>query len=184
MSLRALKYHEQKLLKKVDFLQWKPEQNAREVAVLRRYHIQVREDYLKYNRLVGQIHKIMHKLKALPANDPYKTQTTEQILNKLYNMGIIHSRAASELDKVNVSAFCRRRLPVVMVRLHMSETLREAITFIEQGQVRVGPEAVTDPAMLITRTMEDFVTWVDGSKIKATIQKYHDKLDDYTLLGN
>lgn len=78
----------------------------------------------------------------------------------------------------------RRRLPVVMVRLHMSETLKEAVTFIEQGHVRVGPTVVTDPAFLVTRPFEDFVTWVDGSKIRATIQKYHDKLDDYTLLGN
>jgi hypothetical protein len=29
---------------------------------------------------------------------------------------------------------------VVMVRLKMSETLREAVTFIEQGHVRVGPD--------------------------------------------
>lgn len=36
---------------------------------------------------------------------------------------------------------------MVMVRLKMSETLREAVTFIEQGHVRVGPHAVTDPAV-------------------------------------
>lgn len=43
--------------------------------------------------------------------------------------------------------FHRRRLPVVMVRLKMSETLTEAATYIEQGHVRVGPHAVTDPAV-------------------------------------
>jgi len=32
--------------------------------------------------------------------------------------------------------------------------------------------------------MEDFVTWTDGSKIRRTIAKYNDKLDDYDLLGN
>jgi U3 small nucleolar ribonucleoprotein protein IMP3 len=100
-------------------------------------------------------------------------------------MGLIPSnKNLAEAEKVTVSSFCRRRLPVLMVRLKMSETLREAVTFIEQGHVRVGPEVVSDPAFLVTRAFEDFVTWVDGSKIKATIQKYHDKLDDYTLLGN
>lgn len=29
----------------------------------------------------------------------------------------------------------------------MSETLTEATTYIEQGHVRVGPHAVTDPAV-------------------------------------
>lgn len=31
--MRKLKYHEQKLLKKVDFLQWKSDQNVREIQV-------------------------------------------------------------------------------------------------------------------------------------------------------
>ena len=48
--------------------------------------------------------------------------------------------------------------------------------------VRVGPHTVTDPAFLVTRTMEDHVTWVDSSKIRRHIARYHDKLDDYELL--
>lgn len=76
----------------------------------------------------------------------------------------------------------RRRLPVVMVRLKMSETLREAVTFIEQGHVRVGPETVTDPAFMVTRVLEDFVTWTDSSKIRRKIQSYHNMVDDYDLL--
>lgn len=61
----------------------------------------------------------------------------------------------------------------------MSETLREAATFIEQGHVRVGPDTVTDPAFLVTRTFEDFVTWVDTSKVKRKVMRYNDKLDDF-----
>lgn len=92
-------------------------------------------------------------------------------------MGIITSKSKfSDCNKVTVSAFCRRRLPVVMCRLKMSETVKEAVTYIEQGHVRVGPKPMTDPAFLVTRTMEDFVTWVDTSKIKRKIMKYNDKV--------
>jgi U3 small nucleolar ribonucleoprotein protein IMP3 len=45
--VRKLKYHEQKLLKKVDFISWKVDNNLREVKVLKRYQIQRREDYTK-----------------------------------------------------------------------------------------------------------------------------------------
>lgn len=45
--VRKLKYHEQKLLKKVDFISWKVDRNVREVQVLRRYRITKREDYSK-----------------------------------------------------------------------------------------------------------------------------------------
>lgn len=51
-----------------------------------------------------------------------------------------------------------------------------------QGHVRVGPETVTDPAFHVTKNMEDFVTWVDTSKIKRKVAQYNDRLDDYDLL--
>ena len=47
--VRKLKYHEKKLLKKVDFISWKCDSNIREVKILRKYHIQKREDYTKYS---------------------------------------------------------------------------------------------------------------------------------------
>jgi U3 small nucleolar ribonucleoprotein protein IMP3 len=61
--------------------------------------------------------------------------------------------------------------------------LLQAVTLIEQGHVRVGSEVVTDPAFLVNRNMEDYVTWVDSSKIKRTIMQYRDKADDFDLLN-
>lgn len=48
----------------------------------------------------------------------------------------------------------------------------------------MGPHVITDPAFLVSKTFEDYITWVDSSKIKRTIMKYNDKLDDFDLLGN
>jgi U3 small nucleolar ribonucleoprotein protein IMP3 len=42
---------------------------------------------------------------------------------------------------------------------------------------------VSDPAFHVTKNMEDFVTWVDSSKIKRKVQRYNDRLDDYDLLA-
>lgn len=39
-----------------------------------------------------------------------------------------------------------------------------------------------DMSDIVTRNMEDFVTWVDSSKIKRNILQYRDKLDDFDLL--
>lgn len=50
--VRKLKYHEQKLLKKVDFITYKKNEH-RDAEVIRRYMIQKPEDYHKYNRLCG-----------------------------------------------------------------------------------------------------------------------------------
>ena len=200
-------------------------------------------------------------------------------------MGVITTKKSLvQLEKLSTASFCRRRLSVVMVRLKMAQTLREAVTFIEQvgpfriirtlnntvclcerapsvccseqagsytstgtpesavplreklscavrsptllshhepsastlqdaavwcswhlragamsiqdvhmshiqvactaqGHVRIGPETVTEPAFLVTRSMEDFVTWVDTSKIKRKISAYNEQLDDFDLLN-
>lgn len=43
--MRKLKFHEQKLLKKVDFFNWKSDNNLHQVKILRKFHIQKRDDY-------------------------------------------------------------------------------------------------------------------------------------------
>jgi U3 small nucleolar ribonucleoprotein protein IMP3 len=183
--MRQLKHHESKLLKKVDFFSWKSDQNIREAKVIRKYFLQKREDYIMYSKIVGNIQKFAAKLKHLPEKDELRNVLGSQVLTKLHAMGIINdTKTLLSIEKLTVSAFCRRRLPVVMVRCKMAETLKEATTFIEQGHIRVGPNVITDPAFLVTRTFEDYVTWVDSSKIKRTIMKYNDKLDDFDLLGN
>lgn len=155
-------------------------QSSREIRILRRYYIQKREDYMKYRRIVGEITSIAASLKKLDPSDPVRIESTQQLLDKLFMMGIIPARNTLALvDELSASALCRRRLPVVMFRLKMAQTLKEAVTFIEQGHVRVGTETVTDPAFLVTRAMEDLVTWTDSSKIRRQVAQYNDKLDDF-----
>ncbi|MEW5309553.1 MAG: hypothetical protein WDW38_001435 [Sanguina aurantia] len=143
--MRQLKHHEKKLLKKVDFLRWKTDDNVRETQVMRTYHIQNRDDYKKYNKVVGMITKLTSLLKQLDPKDTARIELTDNLLEKLYSMGVLATKKSL-------------------------------------GHVRVGPSTVTDPAHHITRSMEDFVTWVDTSKIKRKVLKYNDALDDYDLL--
>lgn len=150
---------------------------------MRRYHIQDRDDYKKYNKLCGMVTQLVSTLKKLDPKDSLRIDLTEGLLNKVYDMGVITTKKSLvQLEKISTASFCRRRLAVVMVKLKMSENLKEAVTFIEQGHVRVGTDTVTDPAFLVTRSMEDFVTWVDTSRIKRKVLAYNDKLDDYDLL--
>ncbi|PHH82552.1 hypothetical protein CDD83_3235 [Cordyceps sp. RAO-2017] len=182
--VRKLKYHEQKLLRKTDFITYKQDNQHRDKAVLRRYMIQKPEDYHKYNRLCGSLRQLAHRLSLLPAENATRRRLEDQLLAKLHDMGVLPSRAKlSGVERgATVSAFARRRLPVVMTRLRMAETVQAATRLVEQGQVRVGVETVTDPAYLVTRATEDFVTWVVGSKVKRNIMKYRDRLDDFELL--
>merc|ERR1712013_896945 len=89
MGVRKLKFHEQKLLKKVDFVEWKSDDTLKVNRILRKYHIQKREDYTKYNKLCGAVHQLANKVKELNAKDPFRVATTAKLLTKLHHLGLI-----------------------------------------------------------------------------------------------
>ena len=89
--MRQLKHHEQKLLRKVSLYQWKGDDNIRVAKILRRYHIQNREDYVAYTRICGMVTKLTNKLKTLKVDDAFRIAMTDQLLDKLYNCGILSS---------------------------------------------------------------------------------------------
>jgi ribosomal protein S4 len=50
--------------------------------------------------------------------------------------------------------------------------------------VRVGPETISDPSFMVARSMEDFVTWVDTSKIRRKVLNYNDKVWTRNVVEN
>mmetsp|Transcript_78776 Transcript_78776/g.218975 ORF Transcript_78776/g.218975 Transcript_78776/m.218975 type:complete len:184 (+) Transcript_78776:72-623(+) len=183
--MRKLKHHEQKLLKKVNFYDWKSDSNIREVKVLRKFHIDDREDYTKYNKIAGIVTKLVAQLRKLKASDQDRMKMTQILLEKLYSMGLTqNTQSLEDCVSLTASTFCRRRLPVVLCKMRFCENLTEAITYIKQGHFRIGPDIVSNPALHVTRDMEDHITWAEGSKVKRHIKEFNDEVDDFDLLGN
>ena len=50
--------------------------------VMRRYHIQERDDYKKYNKIVGMITKLVSQLRRLDADDAERIALTDRLLTK------------------------------------------------------------------------------------------------------
>ena len=180
--MRQLRYHEKKLLKKVDFFSWETDNKRTEAAMMRKFMISKREHYSAYLRLSRQVRTVCRKIRDLDPEDPFRIKCTIDLLDRLYNMGIIPTKKNLELaDKVTASCFCRRRLPVILVKLKMAENIKAATMFVEQGHVRVGTQLILDPAFLVTRHLEDFVTWKETSKIRQHILEYNEERDDFEL---
>ncbi|CAB1317798.1 unnamed protein product, partial [Coregonus sp. 'balchen'] len=125
------------------------------------------------------------KICDLDEKDGFRAHSTGQLLEKLYGTGLIPT-------KQNLALTEKPILPTIMISLQMAQNLMTAITSIRLCfcdylqylvlcgldctlDVYVGPEIVTDPAFLVTRNMEDFVTWVDSSKIKLHVMTYNDE---------
>lgn len=177
--MRELKFHEEKLLKRVNFLEWKGTNTAREHLAIAKYGLRDREEYVKYNRVVGKIRKLAEVLARLKESDAVRASVTKKLVGKLYSIGVIRNRKLVDCTKVTVSAFCERRLPMVMKRLRMIPSFKDATRFVEHGHVRLGSKVVYDPSTIISKAMEDFVSWVDGSKIQKKISKFNGEADDF-----
>ncbi|XP_019393645.1 PREDICTED: U3 small nucleolar ribonucleoprotein protein IMP3 [Crocodylus porosus] len=182
--VRKLKFHEQKLLKRLDLVSWEAAGGGTaELRVLRRYRLPRREDYTRYNQLSRAVRALARRLRDLgsaPAHAAFRARCTAALLGKLQALGLVSSaRSLEQCDRVTASSFCRRRLPCVLLRLRMAPNLRAAVTFVEQGHVRVGPTPVTDPAFLVPRALEDFITWAPGSRLRHHLLDYNQERDDW-----
>ncbi|OEH75706.1 U3 small nucleolar ribonucleoprotein [Cyclospora cayetanensis] len=181
--MRQLKHHEQRLLRKVNFYEWKRDSTPRENVFIRRYMIQDREDYHRYNKLCGLITKLVSGLRSLAPDDSFRVKMTELLLDKLYRMGVISRREGlSAAEGLPASAFCRRRLAVVLLKNRMASHLKQAVEYIEQGHVRLGNEVVTCPALHVTRDGEDLISWAQGSAIQRHVKEFNQEADDFELL--
>ncbi|KAF2353279.1 RNA-binding S4 domain [Trinorchestia longiramus] len=123
-------------------------------------------------------------IKDLDKDDPFRDEYSAKCIEKMYTIGIIPMKGSLELvNNTSASSFCRRRLGCVMVKNGMVERISVANNLIKHGHVRVGMDVVKDPAFLVPRALEDYITWVDSSSIKRKIMEYNEGRDDYTLLN-
>lgn len=166
----------------------------------------------RYNKLSRTIRELAKRISEIDAKDPFRTEMSAMLLEKLYVIGLIPTKwDLNNATNISASSFCRRRLPVVMVRSkrfamsfffffllstwnnnysrqffpltdNMSEYIKNASDLIEQGHVRVGTDVVKDPAFLVSRTLEDFVTWVDSSKIRKHVMEYNNMVSVMTTV--
>ncbi|KAI5179715.1 U3 small nucleolar ribonucleoprotein IMP3 [Nematocida sp. AWRm80] len=173
--MRVLKYHEQRLLKKVNLLEWKGTSTGKEQAITRKYMLEDRETYIKYNLVVGKIKRLTLALAKLNDNDELKELMTKELTNKLYSLGIINSKRLIECSKVGVGSFCRRRLSSILVSIKLVPDIQTAVTLISHGHIKLGTQTTTDSSIIISRAIEDYITWRDESKIKQAIEKFNDK---------
>ncbi len=81
--MRRLKYHEQKLLKKTNFLEWENERNKSQIKTIRKYQLKSREEYIQYYKVCKLVYKLRGLLEELPPDDPMRREITNMLLDKL-----------------------------------------------------------------------------------------------------
>lgn len=170
------------MLKKVNFLEWSKTNTTREHIVTSRFNLSNRDDYKRYNRIVGMIRKLSENLARLADNDSTKILISKKLINLLYNTGIIENRKLSDCAQVSVTSLCQRRLPSVMVKRKLVQKILDADKFVQHGHVRIGCKVINDPSTIVSLGMEEFVSWTDSSKIRQKVDEFNEEKDDYKYI--
>lgn len=182
--MRQLKWHEEKLLKKTSLYDWRNDRNLADNEAMARYGVYSRQEYITYRKTTGRIQTLVEKLKLLPQDDPVRVELTRRLCRVLYDMGVIDNPLSGleDIRRIPATRFMARRLPVVMLHLNMAQKVDDATKMVKQGHVRIGPNAVTNPATHVSRAHEDFVTWARNSAYRRKIMRYNDTIDEYDLM--
>lgn len=70
------------------------------LQVMRRYHIQDRDDYKKYNKLCGMVTKVTSTLRKLDPQDPARIEMTDQLLDKYASYRAIRANTEMVPSKI------------------------------------------------------------------------------------
>lgn len=82
----------------------------------------------RYNKLSRTIRELAKRISEIDAKEPFRTEMSALLLEKLYVLGLIPTKwDLNNAVNISASSFCRRRLPVVMVR---SEYTEQSIHFV------------------------------------------------------
>ncbi|EET01203.1 putative SSU ribosomal protein S4P/U3 small nucleolar ribonucleoprotein IMP3 [Giardia duodenalis assemblage B] len=183
--MRALKYHEEKLLKKTSLYDWKDSHSIIDSATMNKYGVYDRRELITYRQTMRKIRHMVELLTQLPQDNNVRIELTRRLSRTLYDMGVVDNPQAGldDISGLNSSALLLRRLPCIMMKLKMVQKIQDGVRFVKQGHVRVGPNVVVNPALHVTRGHEDFVTWTNNSSIKRKILRYADNIDHYDLLN-
>lgn len=139
-----LKFHKQKLLRQVAFLDGEiSDHNLHKLRVLRCYLLQWQEDYMCCHQLSHSVRELAWCLCDLPQGDPFLMCALAALGDKIYALGLVPMRGSLEFcDFVMASSSCRC-LPTMLFKLHTAQHLQATMAFVEQGHMRVVPGVVT-----------------------------------------
>ena len=138
--VRKLKHHEQKLLKKVDFIDWK-DNGLQENKVMSKFSIRKREEYTYYNKLSREVRLellfsqssmqmfsyVSWRAKSRNCPTQIQTNASSHVASSASSTmwGVVPTADTLErVDHVTASSFCRRRLSTMMKTIGMMASVR------------------------------------------------------------
>lgn len=170
--MRKLKFHESRLLRKNKFLIPTYNNDYKLISI---FQIK-KEEFYK----IKKIHSIIKQIAlSLVINKNSSNENLiKKFLNILYFYGFISEKKLILAYNLKLNNLLERKLSFLLKVQNLANSIVEAKKIIFAGHIKLGNKRINND-ILISKNMENFISWDDNSKIKRCIDRFNNELDDY-----
>ncbi len=137
---------------------WDKTRILEEKDISTKYGLRNKKEIWKIKSKLRILRQNARKLLALP--DERRLKRQEELMERLYNMGLLEKKAS--LDNVltlSVESMAERRLETIVWRKNLANTPIQSRQFITHGHIAINGQKITAPGHIVTRKEEDKITY-------------------------
>jgi len=129
---------------------------------------------LRRKREIWKAESILRSFRRRARNLAAKRDKEEEkvLLDKLHKMGLLGKNAGlDDVLSLMVENLLERRLQTVVLKKNMANTPKQARQLITHGHIAIEGRRTIYPSFIVTRDLEDKISFYKGSSIKITKPK-------------
>lgn len=146
---------------------WRKELLEEQTKLVGMYGLRNKRELWRTENILRKYRAIARSLYGMFGDQRRKLE--EQLLTKLYRLGILEEGATLEdVLRLNVEDFLRRRLQTMVYNLGLARSLYHARQLIVHGHVYVGDKVVRQPSYHVMRGEEGKIRLAIGQEVTGS----------------
>jgi len=146
---------------------WDKERMEKERQLMKVFGLRRKREIWKAESILRSFRRRARDLAAKKDKEQEKI-----LLDKLYKMGLLDKNAnLDDVLSLTLENLLERRLQTVVFKKNMANTPKQARQFITHGHIAVEGRRTIYPSFLVTRDLEDKISFYKESPIKITKPK-------------
>jgi len=146
---------------------WDKERMGKESVLMKTFGLRRKREIWKAESILRSFRRRARDLAASRDKEQEKI-----LLDKIYKMGLLGKNAnLDDILSLTIDNLLERRLQTIVFKKEMANTPKQARQFITHGHIAVESKRIIYPSFIVTRELEDKISYYGNSPIKIKKSK-------------